>query len=81
MAINQVQEAIEEYERVVKAGTVQYEQLLRKAELDLRAAMGSDEIASEPSSDVVTMTRQEYTQLQEQLAKVSAFVQKHPGIL
>lgn len=82
MAINQIQEAIEEYERVARSATQQYEQLLKKAELDLRSSMGSGETTSEPSNtDVVTMTRQEYNQLQDQLAKVSAFIQQHPEIV
>lgn len=81
MAINRVQQAVEEYERVAREAAKTYEETLRKAELDLRAAMSSADAPEPPSeAGTVTMSRDDFEQLQDQLKKVSEFVKAHPEL-
>lgn len=80
MAINRVQQAIEEYTRVVKNAASEYEDALRKAELDLRSIMNSSETPEPPVDDKVTMSKGDYDLMQDQLAKVAEFIKKHPEI-
>lgn len=79
MAINRVQEAVEHYQRVVKQAATQYEDALRKAELDMRSAMAQD-APEPPDSDTVTVEKATWDKLQEQLNIVQDFIKKNPNL-
>ncbi len=78
MAVNQIQQAVGAYEKILREATEEYERKLRKAELDLKAAMGTDKTEPSGQQSTVTMSKTDYENLQVQLEKVSEFIERHP---
>lgn len=86
MGINRVQQAVEEYERVAKKAAQVYEDALqvykdalRKAEADLKFAMSSNE-PEPPVQNTVTMNKDDFDNLQNQLKVVSEFIKNNPNL-
>ncbi len=80
MGTSRIQEAVGRYERIVKQAASDYEDALKAAESDLRNALVSSDVSEPPDSGMVSMTRSDYEQLQEQLNRVASFIEAHPEL-
>jgi hypothetical protein len=81
MAIRQIDEAVQGYQRIVDQATAEYETLIKQAEIELVTTLNALEKSVPPiDGDTVTMSKANLDVLNTQLEKVERFVEAHPDL-